>query len=942
MSQRPSWKRYRPLAYTISAGIVLSIAAFALVRRQEQARVRGEFEQRARAQATAILRSLTRHVDVLHSVAGVYAASREVERQEFRDLADLFLPRHPGFRALKWVPRVRDRERGAYEAAARRDGHRNFQITELNDEGQLVRAARRPEYFPAFYVEPFAGNEIALGFDLASHPVRQEALERARDRGDVIATGRIKLVQDAGEQHGFLVFLPIYRTGAPKETPEERRQSISGFALGVFRIGDMVETALKDFAQEGIDVHLSDASARPGEQALYVRSSRAVPLPGPPPEVEAGQAPDGPHWTTMLNFAGRQWLLEFRPSREFLAAHGTWQSWGVLAGGLLFSGLLGAYLLGELGRGVRIERLVGERTAQLTRANEDLAREIAERDRAEEALRESEERYLDLVEHSEDLICTHDLEGVILSVNHAMVRRLGYERPDDLLGRKLSEHLAPDVRHLFDEYLNTIAAQGHGQGLMKVLTRDGEERILEYQNSLRTEGLAKPIVRGRARDVTERRRMDQTRRALYQASLDLQAPLGLQERLGRLLHAAQRLLELDRVNILLTDGEAQWLHIAASTEAETAVEAVRIPIGPEGGALARAYETQQPIIWDGKGPVPEEWRLRPPYDQIEAFRSRVFANLPLVVRGRSIGVLGADRKRTRRPLDAVTLELLQLFVAQAAVSIENARLYDEVTAYAKDLEHRVEERTHELRETQVQLIQSGKLAAVGTLAAGVAHELNQPLMVIRGYAQELLADGRIGDKEILEDLRRIEAQTTRMVVIISHLRDFSRESKGKRQITDLNDIVTRALAFFGQQLKTRNIEVAQELNPALPTVWADSLQIEQVLLNLLMNARDAMEPAGKGTMVIHTQVTDHGRVALAVTDTGPGIPADIQNRIFDPFFTTKEIGKGTGLGLSICHGIMEEHGGEIRVESPVADGRGTRLTLLLPITLRDSRGSDLA
>jgi len=256
------------------------------------------------------------------------------------------------------------------------------------------------------------------------------------------------------------------------------------------------------------------------------------------------------------------------------------------------------------------------------------------------------------------------------------------------------------------------------------------------------------------------------------------------------------------------------------------------------------------------------------------------------------------------------------------------------------LERKVEERTRALKETQFQLIQSGKLAAVGTLAAGVAHELNQPLMVIRGYAQELLKEERIADAELREDLSRIEAQTTRMTAIISHLRDFSRQSKGTRQRTDLNQVVTQAFSFLDQQLKTRNIEVVQELDPALPKVWADPLQIEQVLLNLVTNARDAMDTFGRGTITIRTEAIQDARVALSMTDTGPGIPPDQQGRIFDPFFTTKEVGKGTGLGLSICHGIVEEHGGELRMESPVADGRGARFTLILPGSLRDSGESD--
>ncbi|CBE67556.1 MAG: HAMP domain-containing protein [Candidatus Methylomirabilis oxygeniifera] len=309
----------------------------------------------------------------------------------------------------------------------------------------------------------------------------------------------------------------------------------------------------------------------------------------------------------------------------------------------------------------------------------------------------------------------------------------------------------------------------------------------------------------------------------------------------------------------------------------------------------------------------------------EGVRSTV--RLPLIATGQVIGVLFLDDVEPDRYSEH-DLELLIPLGEQLAIAIENSRLHSE-------MERKVEERTETLRETQAQLIQSGKLAAVGTLAAGVAHELNQPLMIIRGYAQELLTDERVASEEIRDDLRRIEAQTTRMAAIINHLRDFSRESKGRREVTDLNRLVREALAFLGQQLKAHDVVVVQELDPALPTVWVDPLQIEQVLLNLITNARDAMESTGMGAITIRTDVVSGSRVALSVTDTGPGIPEEIRTRIFDPFFTTKEVGKGTGLGLSICHGIIEEHGGALIMESSVADGRGARFTMILPQAVLD-------
>jgi signal transduction histidine kinase/methyl-accepting chemotaxis protein len=427
---------------------------------------------------------------------------------------------------------------------------------------------------------------------------------------------------------------------------------------------------------------------------------------------------------------------------------------------------------------------------------------------------------------------------------------------------------------------------------------------------------------------------------LYDVGVAIQEQMTLTERLDLVLDAAQSVLGFDRINVLLPDREHTMLRAVASVGVEEPLERIHVPLGPEGGGVAKAFAECREIIWNGDGPVPAGWRLSPPYSEIAAFRSRAFVNLPLIARGTAIGVLGADNKYSKRPIGLETIRLLKTFAAQAAIAIENARLSEEVAAYAKGLEQEVDERTRALKETQVQLIQSGKLAAVGTLAAGVAHELNQPLMVIRGYAQELIADRRITEEEVREDLRRIEAQTTRMTAIITHLRDFSRQLKGSREATDLNRVVTQVFTLLGQQLKAKNIEIVQALDPALPAVWADPLQIEQVLLNLLTNASDAMEAARQGTLTVRTEVTGERWVALSVTDSGPGIPPELQGRIFDPFFTTKDVGKGTGLGLSICHGIVEEHGGQIQVQSPVAEGRGARFTLILPRSAQDAQEAE--
>jgi PAS domain S-box-containing protein len=457
-----------------------------------------------------------------------------------------------------------------------------------------------------------------------------------------------------------------------------------------------------------------------------------------------------------------------------------------------------------------------------------------------------------LVDHSEDLICTHDLEGRFLSVNPAMVRLLGYWHEADLLGRTLTDFLPSDVVHMFDAYLDTLLKERYAQGLMKVLTRDGEERILAYRNSVRTQGLAQPIVRSMAHDVTERVRAQQAlsksidrihtlrtitlelareldlptllnlavRRAaalvgavsgalylwdetaqllspqawyslgewtrgkrlrlgeeipgivaqrregmvvndyqtspyasslflerasftaviaepllyhgrlvgvltvnnegtgqlfneedgdllglfaaeaviaienahlysaladskrrleeLYHLGLAMQEQRTLQAGLDLILKAAQTVLGFERLNILLANAEGTCLSAVASLGVEEPLEQISVPIGREGGGIAKAFLERRDVAWDGAGPVPEAWRLAHPYSEIKALRSRCFVIVPLIVRGVAIGVLGADNRFSQKPIPTETIHLLKTFATQAALTIDDARLYEQV------------------------------------------------------------------------------------------------------------------------------------------------------------------------------------------------------------------------------------------------------------------------
>jgi len=309
--------------------------------------------------------------------------------------------------------------------------------------------------------------------------------------------------------------------------------------------------------------------------------------------------------------------------------------------------------------------------------------------------------------------------------------------------------------------------------------------------------------------------------------------------------------------------------------------------------------------------------------------------------------------RKGRPIGVVNREVIVSALCQELRKVNKEK--GEYIAERKQAEEKLQKAYQELKDMQVQLLQAGKLAAMGEMAAGIAHEVTQPLLGIKGFATALVEDmkcdlqtnhpavsevsaSQAGKESAVADLEVILQQTDRMTKIVNMVRDFACASGTEMAPLDVNKPIEDALLLFSEQLRLHNITVEKNLAQDLPKVRGSANQLQQVFINLITNARDAMDAkGGKGQLTVSTEVSrTDASILIELVDNGVGMDAETVSKMFEPFFTTKTEGKGTGLGLSIVARIIREHGGTIEVQSEL--GQGCKFNICLPLDAGEKYG----
>jgi len=866
-----------PIWVTALTGVALSFASFFLARQQEILRAETEFIRRADLHQVALEANLRQHIESLRGVQKLMQFSPATDAATFRQWAREIVAEHPEVQVLEWCPRVPGPQRAAFEAGVQGSASSNFAIVERDAQGRNVPARTREEYFPIVYFEPVPGNEIVEGFDVANGQAARE-LQAARDTGQPVASGRIQMAQNIGDQFGMIVTLPVYEKGAPVESVEQRREAFRGCVRGVFRIRDLLHSAWRNLPVIGVDTLVLDPSAGHGTNRFVMFQPSVLRKNGAPPPTEeafrTGRVHEAP-----LRFAGRTWTFLFRPVPDWWATQFSWLPYFILAGGLCATLMSAGYVRATVRRREMVEHVVAARTAELTR-------EVAERRRTEEELRKTQSTLVQAQRVGRVGSWELDLVTQQLTWSDETYRLFGRDaRTFQPTRDRFFESVHPDDRERVRQASASALSRGRRYDAEHRVRRpDGSECIVHEMAEVVRDESGQPVrLVGTVQDITERHygeeRLEWERNLLRTLIDNIPDYIYFKDHEGRFIMmnaACQRVI-----------GAASQEDVVGKTDADLCP--------PELAMIYMAADAQ--IIETGLPLVNQE---EPFITRTGEKRYLLTTKIPLQDgHGHITGIVGISRDITDRK-----------------------RAEDERQAMER-----------KFQETQ-------KLESLGVLAGGIAHDFNNLLTGILGNAS--LARMELPAESPLHSyLEQIEHSSQRAADLCKQMLAYSGKGRFVIQRIDLSALVRETLHLLQLSISKKAV-LKLDLADHLPGVMADATQIRQIIMNLVMNASDAIGEKS-GLITISTAAHHADRkylsdlvgaddlpagqyVVLEVTDNGCGMSPETKAKIFEPFFTTKFTGRG--LGLAAVLGIVRGHQGALKVYSEL--GRGSTFKLLLP------------
>ncbi|MGB7926374.1 MAG: CHASE domain-containing protein [Pyrinomonadaceae bacterium] len=891
---RRAWVPY----FVLAVALLLTVLAAYYVSATAEARDRLQFQNTVQHAQTSIQGRLDTYIASLRAGTALFAASEDVTRDEFRHYVEVLdFPRsYPGIRGIGFSMRVKPEERDALVARMRGEGLDSFKIW---PDGE------RSEYHTITYMEPRdRRNMAAIGYDMFTEPVRRDAMQRASDTGLPAATGRVTLIQevDPDKQAGFLIYVPVYRTGQPLETVAEREAALVGFVYSPFRADDFFYGILGPESYKAIDIHVYDGLQMTPEHLLH------------------DSAPEGnnrrPRFTasTTMNVAGRPWSISYATHPQFEKAAGVNLVSFILPGGLLISLIL---------FGV---------TWSLARA-----RAAAERSAAELLESEVEIRFqAHLLDTVEQAVIATDLNGVVIYWNRFAETLYGWPA-EKSVGRNIIE-VTPAKASLEQaaEIMSQLKGGESWSGEILVQRRDGTSFPAMVTDSPIVDDQGRLIgIVGVSIDITERKRTEQAlREADQRAIIEYERLLVRLASLGQALGTARELMTVFHAlrEFAIASVPCIGLFISlydAQREARTAayawgegeeVDVSELPVMPvsTAGPNSRAVTTGEVVIInDYMAATKGHPSVKVGVDNGLMPQSSLV--VPMAVMGRIVGTIEVQSHDLRAYRDEHVTSM-RMAANLAAVAIENVQLFES--------ERRARAAAEESNRMKDEFL------------ATVSHELRTPLTSILGWAR-MLRSGTLDEATSLRAVETIERNAKSQSQIIEDILDASRIITGKLSLdiqpVELVIVLESAINAVRPAAEAKGIQIETAFDANANRVAGDANRLQQVVWNLLSNAVK-FTPTG-GRVQVQLRQSD-GYVEIVVSDTGQGIDKEFLPYVFERFrqadsSTTRQHG-GLGLGLAIVRHLVELHGGTVTAES-AGEGSGTRFTVRLPFAGRQAQ-----